>query len=502
MRKIPILHPFLFTAYPVVAFLAHNIEQTEINSALRPLLVGLASAAILYSLLKAVYRDNHRAGLLTSFLLILFFTYGHVYNAIEGFSILGMNIGRHRLLAPLWMALAGFSFWRGFQSRRDLQPLSNRANIIALIALTMPLGQISAYQISLRSVRIGSANSKVFSSAQIDPNRPLPDIYYLILDSYSRDDMLKKYYDLDNTPFIDQIEQMGFYVARCAQSNYGQSELSMASSLNYDYLDNLGRQFNPENRRRTGLADLIQHSAVRSLLEDLGYTVVATDTGYDATRLSDADIYLAPLVSAEINDFEETFLRTTAARLFIEGAAILKLPPDWEKRDQAHRERILFQLEQLRQIPAIPGPKFVFAHIITPHWPYIFGPNGEPVHEHPDSKTGYRDQVIFINRQIVPILENILATSEIPPIIVIQGDHGAVLVDPKRRMSILNAYYLPDGGDALLYEGISPVNTFRLIFNHYFGLQVPLLDDVSYYSSYEEPYNYQLVENQRKGCND
>ena len=502
MRKIPILHPFFFAAYPAVAFLAHNIEQTEASSALRPLLAALALAAILLILFIALYRRSHPAGLLTSIFLGLFFSYGHFYNLVEGLSFSGFTIGRHRLLAPLWLALAGISLWWGFKERRDLQIVSNRLNIIALIALIIPIGQIGFYQFSRWSGSEASAKSRAYARAEVSTDRPLPDIYYLILDSYSRDDMLKKYYDLDNTPFLDRLEQMGFAVARCAQSNYAQSELSMASSLNFDYLENLGEQFQPESRRRTGLAELIQHSAARSLLENLGYTIVATDTGYDATRLTDADIYLAPRISAEINDFEEAFMRTTAARLLSEGAAFLHLPPDWEKRDRRHRERILFQLEQLEKIPTIPGPKFVFVHIITPHWPYIFGPNGEPVHEHPDSKSGYRNQVIFINQQILPILENMLAASETPPIIVIQGDHGAVQVDPKRRMSILNAYYLPGGGDVLIYEGISPVNTFRLIFSYYFGLDIPLLEDVSNYSSYEEPYNYQLVKNQRKGCDD
>ena len=90
--------------------------------------------------------------------------------------------------------------------------------------------------------------------------------------------------------------------------------------------------------------------------------------------------------------------------------------------------------------------------------------------------------------------------SVIAPIIIVQGDHGAVLDDPQRRMTILNAYYLPGGGAQSLYEAVSPVNTFRVIFNFYFGLQVPLLDDISYYSSYEEPYNYQVIENTRQGC--
>jgi len=500
MRKSTILHPFLFAAYPALTFLAHNIEQARASDALRPILFSLAGTTLVFFALKVVLRDSYKAGVVTSIWLGLFFTYGHAYNLIEGFRLMGITIGRHLLLAPIWIGLAGLAIWWGTRPLGDLQAACRGLNTVSVVVLLLPLGQIGVYQLSVRMTNPGLTATRADASTPLSPTHGKPDIYYIILDSYSRDDMLKKHYGLDNTPFLGQLTQMGFYVARCAQSNYGQTELSLASSLNYDYLDKLGDQFQPGNTRRLGLIELIQHSAVRTNLENLGYTVVALDTGFDPTRLTDADVYLAPRTRSEINDFEETFVRTTAARLIVEGVASLNLPPDWEKRDQAHRERILYELEQLRHIPDLPGPKFVFAHIITPHWPYIFGPNGESVHERPESETGYRDQVIFINHQILPILENIIARSKVAPIIIVQGDHGAVLDDPQRRMTILNAYYLPEGGAQSLYEAISPVNSFRVIFNFYFGLKVPLLDDISYYSSYEEPYNYQVIENTRPGC--
>jgi hypothetical protein len=483
-----------------VTFLAHNIEQARVSDALRSVMFSLAGAALVFLTLKTVFRDSYKAGIVTSIWVGLFFIYGHAYNLIEGDRLIGVTIGRHRLMAPLWLGLAGLALWWGTRPHGDLQTVCRGLNAISVVVLLLPLGQIGVYQFSVRMANPGLTATRAEASAPLSPTHGKPDIYYIILDSYSRDDILKKHYALDNTLFLSQLDQMGFYVARCAQSNYGQTELSLASSLNYDYLDKLGDQFQPGNTRRAGLIELIQHSAVRTNLESLGYTVVALDSGYDPTRLTDADVYLAPPTRSEINDFEETFVRTTAARLIVEGVASLNLPPDWEKRDQAHRERILYELDQLRQIPDLPGPKFVFAHIITPHWPYIFGPNGEPVHERPESETGYRDQVIFINGQILPILENIISRSTVTPIIIIQGDHGAVLDDPQRRMTILNAYYLPEAGAQSLYEAISPVNTFRVIFNHYFSLQDPLLDDISYYSSYEEPYNYQVIENTRPGC--
>jgi hypothetical protein len=64
-------------------------------------------------------------------------------------------------------------------------------------------------------------------------------------------------------------------------------------------------------------------------------------------------------------------------------------------------------------------------------------------------------------------------------------------------MKILNAYYFPGGNDDL-YPTITPVNTFRLIFNKYFDQDYPLLEDKALYSAYDIPYNYVEVPNDCK----
>jgi hypothetical protein len=95
-------------------------------------------------------------------------------------------------------------------------------------------------------------------------------------------------------------------------------------------------------------------------------------------------------------------------------------------------------------------------------------------------------------KEIVPKL---IANSATPPIIIIQGDHGPTVPSQAReRMRILNVYYLP-GVDAPLYPTITPVNTFRVIFNTYFGQNLELLDDVSLYSVYRHPFDYKLIKN-------
>lgn len=155
------------------------------------------------------------------------------------------------------------------------------------------------------------------------------------------------------------------------------------------------------------------------------------------------------------------------------------------------------------------SPKFVYAHIVVPHTPFVFSPSGEYLadgHRNYSDKKRYSDQVYFIDSQIVSISRQIIKNSTNPPIIIIQGDHGVPLEYIKsggtgQKPGILNAYYFPDGNDMEnLYPTISPVNTFRLIFNLYFGANLDILPDKVYRENDAEsqgrrdfgsPYNFQ-----------
>jgi hypothetical protein len=342
------------------------------------------------------------------------------------------------------------------------------------------------------------------------PDKRPPDVYYIILDAYSRDDDLLNYYALDNSAFLNQIEKLGFYVAICSQSNYAQTQLSLASSLNYDYLDKLSEQFNPRNQSRIGFHEFIQHSKVRKIFEKLDYDIIAFETGFKGTEWDDADFYYSPSqsplgnlqIDSGINGFE-LMLMNNSAILVLTDASI-KLPeflqPDFDNPRRIHRDRILYTLDQLGQLPAHPGPKFVFAHLVIPHPPYVFGPDGEFRDYDQENLIAYRDQLTFLNRQLIPLLETMIIESETPPIIILQADHGGVELPPQNRMNILNAYYLPENGNTDLYNQISPVNTFRVIFNRYFNGQYEILDDVSLFSVYKTPFEYTLISDNRPSC--
>ena len=244
----------------------------------------------------------------------------------------------------------------------------------------------------------------------------------------------------------------------------------------------------------------------------LGYSTVAFETGYYWLNLEGADTYYSPSTQAvntsesrlPVNGFEAMLIRESAGLVLTDLLSFLpeNIQPDMEYPNRYHRERVLYQLEKLGEIPyTLPGPKFVYAHIVAPHSPIVFGPQGEWV-VLPDgvSDEGWRlahtDEIQYINQRVLELVTEIISTSAHPPVIILQADHGAMLSDQENHAQILNAYYLPEGGVSAVYPSISPVNTFRLVFNQYFSGSYPLLEDLTYRSYYDTPFDFGLVDSE------
>jgi hypothetical protein len=484
------LYPVLFGIYPLVALAAYNISQIDISLGYRSLFLSLVLALTLVGILRLLLGDWSRAAFLSLLLLVLFSSYGQIYSLLKSVSFLGIAIGRHRWLAPLWVLLAGLAIWVSTRKSVQLAAAIPWLNLLSALLLVFPLYQIVRFEVVSRMEK--SAAAVVAPADAASPShQPYPDIYYIILDAYGRTDEVKEVYHYDNTAFIDALTKRGFYVATCSQSNYAYTVISLASSLNMDYLD----KFPAANDEQT--AKLLQANAVRQFLRVQGYTIIAFETGYRFTQWEDANVYYSYQPATNlINDFELLFLQTTLLRLPLDNLKLSEISTQGEIK----HNRIIHELEILKKLPnTVRSPKFVFAHFVVPHGPFVFGPNGEVVPpsklNDPTYKNGYQNSVTFISNAILQAVDQLVANSKTPPIIVIQGDHGGTTwFRPDQRMKILNAYYLPGAGN-VLYPSISPVNTFRTIFNTYFNQSYPLLQDVSRYSRPSKQYDYQIIPN-------
>lgn len=355
-------------------------------------------------------------------------------------------------------------------------------------------------------------------SETISSQTAIPDIYYIILDGYGRADMLKTVYGFDNSDFVSAIEQKGFFVASQSRSNYPRSLFSISSSLNLQYLETMSSVMGDSNLQWPVIG-AIQDNEVRKILEDWGYKTVFFATEWDFTDIRDGYIYETPY-QVNLKNFEIPLLTLTNLSIFrgIERFGIAF--PSYD----THRRLIQNNFERLSEVAYIPGPKFVFAHVIALHPPYIFDRMGNPVipdypfsfknlrgNELLQSRTGYLETLMFINQKVLATIDGILANSVTPPIIIIQGDHGpGILYDdysPENsclyeRYSILNAYYLPGVDRDFFLMDISPVNSFRFIFNTFFHTDLELLPNRQFFSTNDHFYNFTDVTDQIQNvCN-
>ena len=492
------------------------MDQFHVSVILGPIAATTCLAVLLWAVLSYVLRDKEKAGFIVSLFLIPFFSYENLYDEIRDVVVgLGASrIGTRRGLLVAWAMLFALGTCYLIRTRRNLRNMTHLANLMSAFLVVMSLINIAAYSLGAGPAwqQSEATQDMEINPAYLDEPAVLPDIYYIILDGYGRADILEEVYEYDNTEFLDYLRDKGFYVASKSRSNYCQTLLSLASALNLTYLDGLANRLGTESGSRLPLINMIMSNWVFRFLEQHGYVIVTYSSGWSGTEIRNADIYMAPRWS--LDEFQTQLIGMTPLPFVTRQLGVYD-------EYGLHRERILYAFDHLADMSELEAPAFVFAHIIAPHPPFVFGQHGEEID--PDYRfalldgthiirrrrltrdeyiQGYRQQLIFTGGKTKATIDGILARSARPPIIILQADHGPGSAldweDPnntyfKERLSILNAYYLPGNGATELYDTITPVNTFRVIFNHYFGTDYELLDDESYFSTISRPYAFTNV---------
>jgi hypothetical protein len=490
-----VLHPYLFALFPPLSLVSDNAELLSINKRVLALATSSHVAASLsLRLLTLVIKDRQKAGLLVSLGLLLFFSYGYVYDFVST-NLDRVNV-RHRHMLLAWSVLTIAVAYLSLKEHRNLPAYTYFLNIVGGCLVALSLTQIGYQKFAARdkwqpSNRFESRN--IGAMGEVNS----PDIYYIILDAHASPSSLSEIYHYDIGAFIERLKNRGFFIADKSRSNYAMTMLSLASSLNMNYeLNSSSERIGFKEKDLILPRQMIENSVAMRFLMSKGYRTIYAGSGFGITqsnRYADVEINCG-----YVDETLGRFIQSTLIRAVADRKKLI---------DNDKRTRVRCMFSELGQVPKMEGPKFILAHIPSPQWPFLFDANGNPVNRaHLDSeqlKERYLNQLIFIDKKIEELIDEILAGSRVAPIIVLQSDHGPNFAFPGRyklqnppqeilreRMRIFNAYYLPGGKSEFFYRSVSPVNTFRLLFNHYFGSSFPLLDDRSYFSTAEFPYRF------------
>jgi len=527
-------YPFLFAIYPLFALFARLPGGLEPASLLRPMLILWGISFLFYLFYNCIFKNGERAKLLTAFTLLFFSSTGYLYRSVKGSLWVDAPAELHLFFVLMGVFLVFSLFhplmWQKYLTNSRLRLFSLYLNIVSALVLLYPLSTIgvSLYQATM----IHKLTAKeLFNSEELPQgikSNPLPDIYYIILDGYTRSDVLQDVYGYDNGAFIEALEERSFYIGEQSRSNYVWTMLSLTSSLNMSYLDVVADKIGSESAYTYPLYELNQQNRVRSFLKEAGYRTAAVSTDYPYTDWQDAEEYFYPY-KTNPSEIERFYLSMTFLGAFYDaefsftGKLRNLLPiPSYSTR----RDRIFYAFDSISDLVDVEGPKFVFVHILAPHPPFVVDKYGQPLEaKRPYSPTdglgtsrsvkdyqqAYIEQLQFINQETLKAIDLILADSDMPKVILLQSDHGggsllSESVDAScllERTSILNAYYFSNGNTGTLYPSISPVNSFRVILNEYFGTKYHMLPDITYFSGISRPFNFVDVSSRiETTCND
>jgi hypothetical protein len=502
LSRVP-LHPVLFAAYGVLVVYAANLAEVLPVDAVPPLGQAMIAAAAVLAFATLPFMDPRRGALVATALVVAYSFFGHLSGNLAGFGL------DERAQLVFWAVVATVATSVAvFARRTSLATMTLLLNVVSIVLVTLTLASIVPYE-SARAAspsQAGQLTDAPVATATRTPNR---DIYFIILDRYGSAWSLEHRFGITDNDFPGWLAEHGFQVVPGARNNYRKTDFSLAATLSMNMLDDLGAALGPDGTDLTPARERIKHPQVGIFLRANGYRFYQTGSWYAASDSSrTADDVLEYDQSTEFS----LLLHDLSIQPAIEHLAGPRVV-DEEFRQRAY-DIAQFQLRQLERLAVVPGRKFVFAHILLPHPPYVFRADGsqrlkseaDAIMKEQGEAPLFRDHLAYINARIKHIVEMLLAgPDDRDPIIVIAGDEGpfeCYEVDctdgsPESlgiRFGVLGAFYLPGLPKDVVPPNHSSVNDFRLIFREYFGADLPDLPQRSYsWPDDEHPYAFYEV---------
>lgn len=493
--KSSFIHPFLFALFPILLVATSNLNEVIFQDVLFSLLITIGITLAFLICLNLIIKNKLKSSLFVSLGLLIFFTYQLFLSYLASFNLDVSNLpfSYHTFSVPIYFILLVSFTVAIIQIKKYLHDITTFLNIISIVVVVMLFSSVLTYSIETSIIEPleNPLNYQIPNKTELTY---LPNIYYIILDEYTSSEILKKIYDFDNDDFLSKLEERGFLIPEESYTNYATSTLSISSNLNMDYVDeNIIPTFDNKN-------ELYNNNQIMRILQSLDYEIVTMSLEFGYPEIS--HYHLCP-PALFVNQFHNTLLDISIWQPFAKFFVTAGEP---------QRDRVNCKFNELANMHnSVDSPYFVFAHIMSPHPPYLFESNGEP--HNPEflsigadswsDKPAYVNQLQYVNKKTIETIDKILSNNQ-KSIIVVQGDHGTPTLlgggglrwtnvnndSITERMSIFNAYYLPDFDSDNIVEGITPVNSFRIILNNYFNGNYEILDNVIYFSTYQDSLNF------------
>lgn len=464
----------------------------------RSLIVAIAAGALLSGAGRVLLGDKDRGGIFATLAIFLFVVGADIRIAVLLGGAIALLFVERYVLPPArrfrWRIIGRF-----FSS----------VTAILLLAIGIQAFQAGTPGLFVRALT-EEAPFRAASTVPPPADGTHPDIYVLLLDGHARPDVLRDIFGYDEAELLTGLERRGFEVATQSRTNYALTVQVMAAMFNMRPLHEIAAVRplldNTESRPAGAvIRTAINDGPVLERFREEGYELVALASSYEEPGLRSVDRWID---TGELNEFEVNLFRRTILRPILPVIA-----PDWVS--SSYRNRVENEFKQLGAIAAErrDRPKFVFGHLPSPHAPWVYNADGTPRTvldidamwaetpastglDKPTLIAGYAGQVEWVDGRLMEAIDEIVANSATPPVIVVFGDHGSWIGadggDIRLRFLPLFAAHMPDGSDPFP-DDIDLVNVFPILFNELFGDETPLVVNAGSYMFGRSEYDLRPI---------
>ncbi|OSZ77407.1 hypothetical protein CAP36_13530 [Chitinophagaceae bacterium IBVUCB2] len=476
LKKQPLyllLLPIFFVLHGYITFYG----RVPIGSASILCIKYIGVSVLIALLFYLFYRDLQKASILAFLVMCYNLFFGPAHDFIR--TILGNSFfAKHTFILPFSAILLLAIILLLKRTKKDLSTLTLYLNILFLILIIIDTGNLLLNKLTKKIVSVVTFPKELTTCDTCAK----PDIYLIVADEYANNKQLKEYLGFDNSQYEKNLSNRGFHVVQNSKSNYNSTPFSIASLLNMNFIDSLGDRFNDKSLNAS--FNQINHNAVTAWLKQQGYTIknnsafpidnipnpVSSTFFNTGTLLFTMHTFIGRFNSDIRWNFITRFKIKSEIKKFVRGRLDINQTLIDNTISEAKRKN--------------PKPRFVYLHLMLPHFPYLLDSSGHPDYETSFLETNRQDKKRYLgylqygNTLFLKLIDEIQTASP-KAIILFMGDHGFRFLEGNQEMHFMsfNSIYLPGKNYEKFYDSMSMVNQFRVLLNTSFNQRLPLLKD-------------------------
>ena len=484
-------HHLIFALLPVSFLFVDNIHEIPIEDIFIPIIISLVIVIIPW-IFFIRFIGERKSAVIISFLIFLVLIFAFTRSALIYHDIIEIRvIAKNIILIPIFSSIGIFGIIYILRKKFSSN-VTSIMNVVSITAISLIIFQSGLFYIE---------NNVSFEESQKLLNVPIfqasessqkPDVYLLLLDAYSGDITLKNDFGYDNSEFYEQLEERGFFIQKESLSNYPNTELSMPSIMNMNYLDFLTKLQGEESKDMRLTQKLWKDNKVMQVFHANGYQIYSFH-GYPS---SSSDMITKNFCKYDLN-LNRKFI-TALSNQYIPISIVRT-----EILEAQHYETVTCILDTMIDFKKkTDKPIYMHMHIRFPHQPLVFDSKGNKINEpiatnrfDSELKDAYLQQLIFANKKTIEIVDSIKQKNP-DAVIIVMSDHGGRFgvnwsdpseMDYFRALNNLNALYFP-GKESHFPMDVSVVNVFRIFFNLYFEADYEILDEKQIWYAPDKPF--------------